>query len=83
MKPNSICLIILSLTLSLLGAYGQGYSQPTRMTSPSGSARASLSRHAPRSSVRSHRRASWKAFDAHGGTDTTNCRKPSGCGVSG
>ncbi|QXD24794.1 LysM peptidoglycan-binding domain-containing protein [Opitutia bacterium ISCC 51] len=43
MKPNSICLTILSLTLSLLSAHGQGYSQPTRMTSPSGSARASLS----------------------------------------
>ena len=43
MKPNIICLTILSLTLSVLSAHGQGYSQPTRMTSPSGSARASLS----------------------------------------
>ncbi len=43
MKPNIICLTFLSLTLSLMTAQGQGYSQPTRMSNPSGSARASLS----------------------------------------
>ena len=43
MKPNIICLTFLSLTLSLMTAHGQGYSQPTRMSNPSSSARASLS----------------------------------------
>ena len=43
MKPNFIHVTIITLVFTLTQAVGQGYSQPTRMTSPSGSARASLS----------------------------------------
>ena len=43
MKPNFIHLTIITLVFTLTHAMGQSYSQPTRMTSPSGSARASLS----------------------------------------
>ena len=43
MKPNFIILIFLSLAFILYSSLGQTYSQPTRMTNPSGTARASLS----------------------------------------
>lgn len=43
MKPNFIIPVFLTLPFIFFSAVGQTYSQPTRMTSPSGTARASLS----------------------------------------
>lgn len=43
MKYRFICITALSLALTSFHAYGQGYSQPTRMPGGTGAARASLS----------------------------------------